>query len=627
MKIRSFLLWAGLILLAGFAVRQILIGRFAAYIFPGVEGPLTKTVVPAAPATSWKAYSQGGENALAILLTDKNSCWLGLAHGLKAIGVPFIITIDYRQALRHKVVLVYPEISGTSLPTAALSALNNFPKRGGTLIGDNVVGGGMESVFGFKQAAPSTGHYDMRWQPDALPTGLFSTPNEYTIRLGNRALKSPPFGTYSYLQPGKPAVATYEDGSAAITQNTIGAGKAYAVGIDLGYFLLKGYNNREEHLERTYDNGFEPILDTFLRFLKSVYRQGEPAAITLGTVPFHKRLPVILTHDVDFTVSMRNAVQYAQYERAQGIQATYFIQTKYVTDFSDEAFFTKEGVQELKAIQATGMEIASHSVAHAVGFRDFPLGSGDERYPTYKPYLTSREDAHGGSILGELRASRFLLEHFLGAGSVVSYRPGHLSNPFALPQALWATGYRYSSSVTANNALTHLPFQLNYGRDIKAEVPVYEFPVTIEDEAPPRMDRRLPQALALADQLGRYGGLFVVLIHPNVLDYKLAFEKGLVQALKDTAPKNQAWFGSLREFGNWWTARDQVRLTVDNAGATRVLTLDVPQPIDGLSLQLPTGWHYESGLPASSPSIQAFPDGAIVLPRIQGKIRLRFHAG
>jgi len=43
---------------------------------------------------------------------------------------------------------------------------------------------------------------------------------------------------------------------------------------------------------------------------------------------------------------------------------------------------------------------------------------------------------------------------------VVSFRPGHLSYPFALPQALQATGFAFSSSVTAGNALSHLPFRL-----------------------------------------------------------------------------------------------------------------------------------------------------------------------
>ncbi len=80
---------------------------------------------------------------MAIILTDPNSSWLGLAHGLKSIGIPFRITRDVQEALAHKVVLVYPMISGKVLRPEALQALAEYPKTGGTLIGVQGVGGGL----------------------------------------------------------------------------------------------------------------------------------------------------------------------------------------------------------------------------------------------------------------------------------------------------------------------------------------------------------------------------------------------------------------------------------------------------------------------------------------------------
>jgi len=49
------------------------------------------------------------------------------------------------------------------------------------------------------------------------------------------------------------------------------------------------------------------------------------------------------------------------------------------------------------------------------------------------------------------------------------------------------------------------------------------------------MGDRLPQALEVARQVSRYGGLCVVLIHPNILDHKLAFEKGFVEGVRPYA--------------------------------------------------------------------------------------------
>src|SRR3990167_9349358 len=79
--------------------------------FPGVSGPDHATVVPPRVPTAWTTYGEGSKSRLAILLTDPDSSWLGLAHGLKSIGVPFRITRDVREALTHQVVLVYPMIS------------------------------------------------------------------------------------------------------------------------------------------------------------------------------------------------------------------------------------------------------------------------------------------------------------------------------------------------------------------------------------------------------------------------------------------------------------------------------------------------------------------------------------
>ena len=80
------------------------------YLFKDVQGPKEHTTIPAAQVANWQAYQQGGTGRLAVLLTDTDSAWLGLARGLQSIGVPFLITRDYREAIRHRVVFVYTTI-------------------------------------------------------------------------------------------------------------------------------------------------------------------------------------------------------------------------------------------------------------------------------------------------------------------------------------------------------------------------------------------------------------------------------------------------------------------------------------------------------------------------------------
>ena len=222
-----------------------------------------------------------------------------------------------------------------------------------------------------------------------------------------------------------------------------------------------------------------------------------------------------------------------------------------------------------------------------------------------------------GSVLGELRVSKFLMEDVAKLPIVESFRPGHLSNPYTLPQALAATGYRFSSSVTANNSLTHLPFQLNVGRETTAETDIFEFPITIEDEAEPELFQRLPQALLVAQQISRYHGLFVILIHPNVVGQKMQFEKGFVEKLKPNA-----WFGTVAHFGAWWHARNNVDVDVEENGHRVLLNLNSPERIKGLTLQLPHGWHYQT-IVSGTTSVAAS-STSLVLGEMQGVLQLLF---
>jgi hypothetical protein len=73
--------------------------------------------------------------------------------------------------------------------------------------------------------------------------------------------------------------------------------------------------------------------------------------VTIGTVPFGRSLSVMLTHDVDFTQSMANAVSYAEYEKSQGVVGTYFIQTKYIRDYNDDIFLMIEASSISKSSQ------------------------------------------------------------------------------------------------------------------------------------------------------------------------------------------------------------------------------------------------------------------------------------
>lgn len=590
--------------------------RYQVHDYPGLAGPSEATPVAPHEPTPWEAYDGGSPSRLAVLLTDPDSAWLGLAHALKSFGVPFRVTTDVSQALQHKVVLVYPRISGRVLSGAELKAIAAYPRGGGHLIGVNVLGGGLNKVFGFAEAKESRRRFRMSFDGARSPlVSEFTHEMERSIPLGNPQAHGETVGTLGFSELREAPLAVYEDGSAAITWRAFGDGRAYAFGFDIGDFFFRAHHARHYAAHRSYVNAFEPAADVVARLIRKIYLQGNPDAVLLGTVPEGRRLSVMFTYDVDSEPSYEFMVDYGKLLRAAGIRGTFFIQTKYLRDFNDVILLDAAAVRNVQTLARLDMEIASHTVAHSRQFASFPLGRGDESYPDYRPVVFDRDLTRGGTILGETRVSKFLLENLAAIGPLVSFRPGYLAYPNQLPQTLAATGYRFSSSMTANKALTHLPFQLNYDSEARQEVDVFEIPATVEDEKLPEMGSRVDEAIALAREIGRYGGSFVVLTHPDMLGHKLAFHEAFIAAVRDWA-----WFGSVSDFGNWWAARNAVELDSHCLQAICTIDLYAPQAIHSLPLRLPRDCAYQED-PLSD--ILATPaKGGIVLGRVQGSLTL-----
>ncbi len=562
------------------------------FIFPGVKGPMDSTVIPPVKRSSWKKYATGDNFGVAVVLLDTsvNSNWMGLAHAFKSFGIPFkfYYYTDIDEALKSDVVYMYPTIDA-GFRGDVLAKLANYPRRGGTLIGQ-CVESGMNDVFGFRTSNGTSQNYVMRISDFDNPiVKEFTDPHEREIRIADPKLFTESEGTYDYGGvTGKPLMV-YPNGNAFLTEKDYpGGGKAFCFGMDLGYFALTCNDERAMEAYRSYVNTYEPSMDVLFRIVKNIYTSSSKTAVTLGTVQDNKKLTLCITHDIDYWRSMYNALKYAKMEHDRKVQTTYFVQVKYIQDRNDIDYFNDSAVMALKQLDSMKMEIASHSISHSKLFDKFPMGKGNERYPTYHPLVlipNGKYTTINGTILGELRVSKFLLDHFVTDKQVVSFRPGHLALPYSLPQALLATGYKYSSDVTANDVLTHLPYQLNYDRSYDQELPLFEFPLTIEDEELPQMDKRLDSALAVANKISKYGGLMCILIHPNEVDYKYKFEVGLLDNIQSISHCT-----TMRDFGDWWAARNEVRYNVVKTADGFELHIHAPVALSDLTFFVPPTW-------------------------------------
>jgi peptidoglycan/xylan/chitin deacetylase (PgdA/CDA1 family) len=542
------------------------------YIFEGVEGPPGQDHIRAPQPATIAQFDHGSPHRLAVLVTDPKSSWLSLARAFKAQGIPFTITQDWRRALQHKVVLVYPIISGKTLDADALRALSEHVHDGGTLLGFDLEGGGLGPVFGAGPAIPSRTRIELHW---AAPAKF---PEEQVSRFSST--KAIQLGSFAYEPRGADVIARYEDGGAGILCHHTG-GTACLMGVDLGALGERAADGRAEPIARTYVNAYEPSFDVLMRWVRDLYVAGEPMPWLIDAAPDGYDVSLVFTHDIDFTRSVINARVYADLEKAEGVKATYFMQTKYVKDYNDDVFMTKETIPHLLYLRDLGMEIASHTVAHSQVMNVFPIGDGREHYPHYRPFVRTHTSATGGTVFGEARVSKFLIEHFTGV-HVRSFRPGHLSYPFKLPEVLEATGYEFSSSNTANASLTHLPHQLSFARAGKALSPVYEFPITIEDEKPPRMGDRVDAGDLVIRKIAANHGLVVVLIHPNITGHKLQFERDIIARWK-----GRAWMTDLETFGTWWRARDEAEFDVTSDEGGWALTARAPEALQNVVVILP----------------------------------------
>ena len=543
------------------------------YRFFGVWGPWGPTVIHPARSTRIEDFSRGSDHRLAVLVTDPAADWLGLARGLKAHGIPFVMTQDPAAALRHKVIFVYPIISGRVLKADQFRALVDHVHTGGSLLTFDFEGGGLQDLFGIV-GPPKPGLAEtVSWEADPATKDL------ETARISRTGTEAQ-IQVLKYEASSGQSVARFETGGPALICHQ-GGGEACVFGVDLGALSQRAMNGREEAAAVAYDNAYEPSLDVLYDWLARFYVRGEPMPWLLAPAPPGKDISILLTHDIDYTQSVTNAKAFADVMTQAGVKGAFFMQTKYVRDYNDDVFFTRRTAPWVRRLRKAGMEIGSHSVAHARSFKAFPLGDGKERYPSYEPFVVSRNQARGGSILGELRVSKFLLDHLVGT-HVTAFRAGHLSYPFQLPEALAATGYSYDSSITANACLTHLPFQLTESRSNFALEPVYEFPVTIEDEARPGLALRVETINDVLEQIAKRRGLAVILLHPDVTGEKLNFERKLIATWK-----GRAWFATPSTYGAWWRARDEAQVDVDRDGDGWTMTVKAARDLHDLEIYLP----------------------------------------
>ena len=535
---------------------------------------------------------------------------LPLVHSLKEMGIPFFITRELGQALRHSLVILYPGVDSHTFTQPQAEEITTFVRQGGVIFAQNVFWGGMQSLFGFRSFVPTRKRYHLAFSSTTDPVMKYlNRPEEREVSLGSNKFPEIIWSNGYVPDAGAQVLARFDDGTAALLTNSIGKGRVYLLGLSLLDVVLRSQINRDYEAQRHYVNTFEPGADVWLLILRAWYENYGKDWVRLATIPGGQRSALLLSHDVDWENSFAPGFDFARIEKANQAKSTFFIQTKYVDDANSKAFFFEPNLETLRQLKSGGSTVGSHSIIHSRGFNKFELGTGHEAYPSYQPRGLGFDTASGATVFGEVRVSKGLLDGEIPGQNTIFFRAGHLRVPNSLPEALERSGYQFDSSFTADDVLSNFPFALPRDLGFEEDSDIYEFPVTIEDEEAPGFAKRVPQALQVILANAENGAVSVVLVHSNESTLKAAAEQELLRQLPSDILKTD-----MVSFGTFWRARDRLQWNViaTSTPAQVVLQVKSDDSVSGLTFE------FQRPIATVSGGAMLIPDNRhIVLPQLE----------
>lgn len=484
-------------------------------------------------------------------------------------GNPYAVTADLDEAMKGAVLLLASDITKNSFTTDELQTLIDWVKAGGVLISPEIRTSSPEmwpllsELFGIHADSLPTrtsDHLLIDWNPEFAgdaELSYFDEAEEKETSIGEVKTLTIPASTADVL-------ATYANGGAAVTRNSLGQGTAYLVGLMWRNVIQRNQLNKDISASRRYNNGFEPSADMWAFFLRSVYARTVGVSAWKFTVPGGYLQVLVPTHDCDSRTAYDAMHYMGDYEKSLGLRGHYFLTTHYYSDKENfgnsylSAFYNEETIPKAAALLADGHTGGSHSVCH---FPDFNKCTNTD-------VVTREEYAHratcvdgvstGVSTWAELMLSKQILEGDLG-NHVRSFRSGHLCVNADFNRVLEAGGYDFASCYTAGDLLSEFPF---FGRMDNSwsgeQTRVLQIPLHISDvyNGNALSDENWESHEASADWRtamrklrGNYASA-VLLIHPN-REWKMSLEQRLVDSLDLT----QVGLYNFEDYGDFWKAR------------------------------------------------------------------------
>jgi hypothetical protein len=556
-------------------VRRRLLGPIVAAAALGLTVPTVSTAGSLPGIPTWTQSQDGlrlpagGRGAVAIVDLPNDPIGAGPEYeALQVMGVPATVVPLGTDLSPYRVVILAGAADAGSVDDASAAALTAYVDGGGTLIAEAITASSLRPLFGIDALAESQDRASLALCAGCDPSlAQVTTKSERRIELGDDQ-GAGGVGTVGYTAADDAQVlGTFDDGTAALMVRHEGTGTTYALGARLLDLVTRHWEGARFSPQRAYVNSSEADVDAWLLWLRGVWRTSSPGGVTLSTTPAGVTAQVILTVSANWGDGLLNTPTYLRdlREVAPDAQATVFVPTRTRTDWLDDAFFPTPGVidvrtvREARALQtivALGAELGSESVSHTQAFASLPIGTGNETWQDYRPFIVSRKKTIRATLLGELLVSRALLRGF--QPDVPSFRAPYLLASRNLSPAEDEVGYRFDSSTTQGAAQTAFPFHPPR-LDDRGFSDVVSFPITVEDESNGGLAGRIDSTIAIASAAIDNGAPATILIHPRGEDDWRNADLKLLDGLRSRYGKGLA-VDSVRTYGTFWLQRDKLAL-------------------------------------------------------------------
>ena len=482
-------------------------------------------------------------------------------------GIPYGVLTETTQLRRYRVVYAGGILTNVTVSAEMANALYDYVELGGVLVAAGEVGNRVHTLLGVQGHEPSRRRYRLHFSGRDDSFQYLDHPNEKTISLGNGEGHFYDDVIWSHgfkLAEGSVPLARFDDGSIGFVKNRYGRGHTYLLGLSYAESVLLPQMGNDFEAQRQYVNSVEPSADAIMLILKAIYESTYRPAVYLSTAPYAKPTALILSHDVDAQTSFVDSLKFADLEQRYGVTSTFFMNTKYFTDWMDIDYYNiEENRDAIRELHRRGWEIGSHTVSHYKKFSRVVEGNPGVTFKTYDPLKEV-------TVQGEVRVSKELLERDVPGLHTWSFRAGDLEFPHMLIRVLEESGYQYDSTYSANDVLTGFPYMALRERHLGSpESKVVELPVTLDDSLgylTPDTTARVAQSwLEVAEAHRDNEAITVLLVHPSdtrTETHKLDAQERLMEGVRAM----DGWMGDVRTYGRFWQDRDETDFRVYREG-------------------------------------------------------------